>query len=246
VVGEKKGGDMLDQYIKWVEAHERHLLILAVGLVLWAGISRIDTLVAHHDQSVASAQALVVASDVAKNAAISQQVAQDTATMKQMQAASDARQAALQAQVIDLIAKLAAQQKTDASMTPSDLTNRWNVLVPNAGATPVAAGVALPSAGALATVQQLEEIPVQAKEIDAANQRLAIEDGLLVQSQKTNADLESQVTGLKVTAVDTAKKCEDDKKVIIAQARKSKGKWFIFGFATGFGLRQYIKSSFGL
>jgi hypothetical protein len=237
---------MLETYLKWLAGHEKLLLVAIVGLGLWFAIGKIDTVIAHHDQAQASAQAIVVAADVAKNAAISQQVAQDTATMKQMQAESDAKQAALQAQVIDLIAKLAAQQKTDASMTPSELTNRWNVLVPNAGATPVAAGVALPSAGALATVQQLEEIPVQAKEIDAANQRLAIEDGLLVQSQKTNADLESQVTGLKVTAVDTAKKCEDDKKVIIAQARKSKGKWFLFGFATGFGLRQYIKSSFGL
>ena len=118
--------------------------------------------------------------------------------------------------------------------------------MPTAQATVTSTGIALPETGAVATVQQLELVPVQQQELAVAQQRLAIEDGLLVQSQKTNADLESQVTGLKVTAVDTAKKCEDDKKVIIAQARKSKGKWFIFGFATGFGLRQYIKSSFGL
>jgi hypothetical protein len=238
---------MLETYLKWLEGHEKMLLVAIVGLVLWFAIGKIDTVIAHHDQSVASAQALVVASDVAKNAAISQQVAQDTATMKQMQAASDARQAALQAQVIDLIAKLAAQQKTDASMTPSELTNRWNVLVPSAKAAVSPNGeIALPSEGAVATVQQLELVPVQQQELVVAQQRLTIEDGLLVQSQKTNSDLNAEITGLKTTAVDTAKKCEDDKKVIIAQARKSKGKWFLFGFATGFGLRQYIKSSFGL
>jgi hypothetical protein len=220
---------MLDSYIKFFAAHEKVILALVAAGALLGGVSKIDSLIVNHDKANLAAQALVVNADLAKNAAIAQQVLSDNATMKQMQAASDAKQAALQAQVLSLIATLASQQKKDATMTPTELTARWNTLVPNASASVTPSGVTLPSAGAVATVQQLEIIPVQAKELDASNQRLVIEDGLLVQAQKTNGDLTTQVTGLKVLNVDAAKKCEDEKSVIKAEARKSKLRYMLGG-----------------
>jgi hypothetical protein len=126
-------------------------------------------------------------------------------------------------------------------MTPTELTNRWNILVPTANASVTNGQVTLPEAGAVATVQQLEVVPEQAKKIDALNQKYDLESGLLVESQKTNADLITQVTGLKTTLVDSAKKCEDDKKVIKDDARKRE-RWIgILGTILGFVGRSAIK-----
>jgi hypothetical protein len=223
---------VLDTYVKFFQAHEKVIISVVLALALFGGIERIDNLVVKHDKATQTTQALVVNADIAKNAAVAQQIIADNATMKQMQAASDAKQAALQAQVVDLLARLVAQQKQDAIMTPTELTDRWDVLVPAAGASISNGQVTLPEAGAVATVQQLEQVPVQKQELDAAHQQFALEDGLLVQSQKTNADLETQITGLKTTAIDAAKKCEADKSVIKAEARKSKFHWFIGGAVT--------------
>jgi hypothetical protein len=51
---------MLESYIKWIEAHERLLLVAVAGLALWCSIGKIDTLIVHHDQAQLS-QAQVVA-----------------------------------------------------------------------------------------------------------------------------------------------------------------------------------------
>jgi hypothetical protein len=112
------------------------------------------------------------------------------------------------------------------------LVARWNVLVPAAAASITNGQVTLPQAGAVATVQQLEVVPEQAKKIDALNQKYDLESGLLVESQKTNADLITQVTGLKTTIVDNTKQCEADKKIIKDAARKSKWHYFAGGAVT--------------
>jgi hypothetical protein len=117
-------------------------------------------------------------------------------------------------------------------MTPTELTNRWNILVPTANASVTNGQVTLPEAGAVATVQQLEEVPVQKQQLADANTKYDLESGLLVQSQKTNADLITQVTGLKTTIVDNTKQCEADKKIIKDAARKSKWHYFAGGAIT--------------
>ena len=33
---------MLDTYIKWIEAHERLLLVAVAGLVVWFSIGKVD------------------------------------------------------------------------------------------------------------------------------------------------------------------------------------------------------------
>ncbi len=220
---------MFDGYLKFIQAHEKVIITGILALALFGGIERVDSILVKHDKTQQTTQALVVAADVAKNAAIAQQVATDAATMKQMQAASDVKQTALNNQIIALATALVAQQKTDAAMTPTELTDRWNVLVPNAGASVTNGQVVIPDAGAHATVTQLELIPVQQQELVAAQQKYDLESGLLTESQKTNGDLNTQIAGLRTTLVDDTKKCEDDKKVIKAAARKSKFHYFLGG-----------------
>ena len=232
---------MIETYIKFIKAHETILGLVLAAAVIWGVSGRVENIIAAHDKSNQTTQAIIVNADVAKNVAVAQQAAIDAAKMQEMQAASDAKQTALNNQIVAMATALIQQQKKDAVMTPTELTNRWNILVPTANASVTNGQVTLPEAGAVATVQQLEVVPEQAKKIDALNQKYDLESGLLVESQKTNADLITQVTGLKTTLVDSAKKCEDDKKVIKDDARKRE-RWIgILGTILGFVGRSAIK-----
>ena len=216
----------------YVKLHERLIGLVLAAAVIWGVSGKIENIIAAHDKANQTTQAIIVNADVAKNAAVAQQYAADAAKMQEMQAASDAKQTALNNQIVAMATALIQQQKKDAVMTPAELTDRWNILVPAANASITNGQVTLPEAGAVATVQQLEEVPVQKQQLADANTKYDLESGLLVQSQKTNADLITQVTGLKTTIVDNTKQCEADKKIIKDAARKSKWHYFAGGAIT--------------
>jgi len=223
---------MIETYIAFIKAHETILGLVLAAAVIWGVSGKVENIIAAHDKSNQTTQAIIVNADVAKNVAVAQQAAIDAAKMQEMQAASDAKQTALNNQIVAMATALLQQQKKDAVMTPTELTDRWNILVPAANASITNGQVTLPEAGAVATVQQLEEVPVQKQQLADANTKYDLESGLLVQSQKTNADLITQVTGLKTTIVDNTKQCEADKKIIKDAARKSKWHYFAGGAIT--------------
>jgi hypothetical protein len=223
---------MIDTYIKFFKAHEKILIGVLASFLIYGCVANINDRIASRDNLNFKASVIKTQQDATVNAAVSQQYAADAAKMQEMQAASDAKQTALNNQIVAMATALLQQQKKDAVMTPTELTDRWNILVPTADASITNGQVTLPQAGAVATVQQLEVVPEQAKKIDALNQKYDLESGLLVESQKTNADLITQVTGLKTTIVDNTKQCEADKKIIKDAARKSKWHYFAGGAVT--------------
>ena len=223
---------MIDTYIKFFKAHEKILIGVLASFLIYGCVANINDRIASRDNLNFKASVIKTQQDATVNAAVAQQYAADAAKMQEMQAASDAKQTALNNQIVAMATALLQQQKKDAVMTPTELTDRWNILVPTADASVTNGQVTLPEAGAVATVQQLEVVPEQAKKIDALNQKYDLESGLLVQSQKTNADLITQVTGLKTTLVDNNTRCESDKKIIKDAARKSKWHYFAGGAIT--------------
>jgi len=223
---------MIDTYIKFFKAHEKILIGVLASFLIYGCVANINDRIASRDNLNFKASVIKTQQDATVNAAVAQQYAADAAKMQEMQAASDAKQTALNNQIVAMATALLQQQKKDAVMTPTELTDRWNILVPTADASVTNGQVTLPEAGAVATVQQLEVVPEQAKKIDALNQKYDLESGLLVQSQKTNADLITQVTGLKTTLVDNNTRCESDKKIIKDAARKSKWHYFAGGAVT--------------
>jgi hypothetical protein len=223
---------MIDTYIKFFKAHEKILIGVLASFLIYGCVANINDRIASRDNLNFKASVIKTQQDATVNAAVAQQYAADAAKMQEMQAASDAKQTALNNQIVAMATALLQQQKKDAVMTPTELTDRWNILVPTADASITNGQVTLPEAGAVATVQQLEVVPEQAKKIDALNQKYDLESGLLVQSQKTNADLITQVTGLKTTLVDNNTRCESDKKIIKDAARKSKWHYFAGGAVT--------------
>jgi hypothetical protein len=190
-----------------IERHEKLILALILSLVIWGAIGKVkDTIAAHdqislqHDQIVATAQA----SKDATTAALAQQQA---AAFQAQTAAAEKEKAALLAANTQLQTALASQQKTDSTLPPTELVQRWNTLVPEAGASVAANGVTLPEQGAASTVQQLEQVPAQQQELANVQNELKTDDGLLQSAAGLNKTLTDQVSGLQLEIKDNKVVC---------------------------------------
>ena len=221
------------------KTHEKLILAFVAAGVLFFAIGKVDTLIQHHDDANLKQAQVIAAQDASKNAAIAAQVASDKAAFDALQAKLQAEDDALVQANVALATALTKQQKTDATLPPTDLVARWNALVPQAAASVTTNGVTLPSTGAIATVQQLEIIPVQQEEITNEQTLVANGNALAVAQTKQVADLTSQVTGLKLQSVDDAKVCQAQIAVVKADARRSKRRWFIAGFVAGIATRIF-------
>jgi hypothetical protein len=226
---------------EYLRAHEKLVLALVAAGVLWVAIGKIDTLIQHHDDANLKQAQVIAAQDASKNAAIAAQVASDKAAFDALQAKLQAEDAALIQAKLALATALEKQQKVDAALPPSDLVARWNALVPSANVVVSANGETLPNSGAVATVQQLEIIPVQQEEITNDQTLIANGNALATAQTKQVTDLTAQVTGLKLQSIDDLKVCNAQIAVVKADARKSKRRWFAAGFVAGIATRIFGK-----
>ena len=232
---------MFDTYIKWIEAHERLLLVAVAGLVLWFSIGRIDSLIANHD-AAGLAQAKIVAQQAAdKTAAIAEQVQVQAAQYKALAEKVQQQNAQLEQANVQLSLALAQRQKTDAGLPPSELVNRWSTLVPQAKPTVTPTGIAMDTPSAVATVQQLELIPAQQQELKNTQQELSNAQSLVVAEGQSISLLNVEVSTLRTQGVADAKVCTEQLATVKAEARKSKFHWFEAGVVVGFVGRQMIK-----
>lgn len=126
---------------------------------------------AHAAQVVAQDQQVQIA-DAAKEAANQQQISQLQTMVDTLTKAVAARNQ-----------QLATQQKTDATLSPTDQSARWISLVPQAVVAPTAQGFAINAAGGLATIQQLESVPVLTKNVADLTQTVADEHTQLTLAQ---------------------------------------------------------------
>ena len=219
------------------KTHEKLILALVAAGVLWVAIGKVDTLIQHHDNANLKQAQVIAAQEASKNAAIAAQVASDKAAFDALQAKLQAQDAALVQANVALATALTKQQKTDATLPTTDLVARWNALVPQAAASVNNGQVTLPNTGAVATVQQLERIPVQQETITNEQTLVANGNALAVAQTKQVTDLTDQVAGLKLQSVDDAKVCQAQIAVVKADARRSKRRWFIAGFVAGIATR---------
>ena len=211
---------MIETYIKFIKAHETILGLVLAAAIIWGVSGKVENIMYHHDNAAESQAQIVATAQAQKDAALATQAAQQAEQYKEL---SDK----VAAQNDALVTALVKQQHTDASLPPSDLIARWNTLVPQAGATVTSTGVALPEAGAVATVQQLESVPV-------LTQQLANTNSLLGASQKQVVTLDQEVSGLNLQLVDNQKVCTEELKVQADQYKKSRWHWFWAGMAAGF------------
>lgn len=232
--------------LSWLQKHERLVLAVVAGLVLWFAIGKVDSLIANHDAANLQQAKVTAQVQEEKNQALAEQVSKDRLAYDALAAKIEARDAQLQQMQVQLVAALTKQQQVDKTMTPTELTQRWNILVPEAGAAVTPSGVSLPSEGARATVIELEKAPVLTQELTAKTEELGNANALLKASGQQVVTLNDLVSGLQLKAVDDAKVCSTQIAVVKAEARKSKRKWFLVGYVAGFLSRQYIKTATGL
>lgn len=230
----------------WVKQHEKLFLLAIAGLVLWFSIGKIDTLIANHDAANLTQAKVIAAEDASKTAAIAAQSAEQAAQYQALAAKLNAQNAALVQANVQATLALAQRQKTDAGLPPSELANRWTVLVPQAKPTVTATGIAVDTPSAIATVQALEQVPVLQKQLANKDTELGNAQNLLTASNGQVTTLNTEVGSLHVQIVDNAKVCTAQIAVVKAEARKSKRRWFIIGYVAGFLSRQYIKSATGV
>jgi hypothetical protein len=220
---------MLDVWIKFLKAHEKLLLVAIVGLGLWFAIGKVDTLIASHDNATLHQATIIDNERALVNEGLAQQAASQAAQYKELAAKLDAQNAALVQANTLLATTLAQRQKTDATLPPSALVARWNTLVPQAGAQVSPNGVTLPSVGAVATVQTLEQVPVLQSELSNTNGQLANVNALLAAEGQQVTTLTTEVGALHLQITDDTKVCQDQIKVIKDAARKSKFHYFLGG-----------------
>lgn len=228
----------------WLLDHERLIIVAIVVVGLWFGYGKYVQMRIDHD-AAALKQAQVVAT---------QQAAQDAALAKQVQADKDQLQALtdkvtaqnqqLTAANVALATALSRQQHTDATLPPNELAQRWAQITPSmpAGGVTVTPDNAMKvtQAGAVATVQQLEQVPVLTQQLANETSQKNNDDLLLAGSNKNITDLSLQVVGLNKQIVDNQTVCTDSINLVKAQAAKSKRKWFVIGYVAGFLSRQFL------
>lgn len=232
--------------LSWLQKHERIVLAVIAGVVLWLAIGKVDTLLINHDRAATQQAQIVAQVQQDKNDATAKLIAQHDADTAALTAKIDARDAQLQQLQVTLVTALAKQQRTDKTLTPTELTTRWNALVPEASATVTATGVVVPEAGATATVVELEKAPVLQQQLTAQTEELSNAQSLLVAEGQQVTDRDSLITGLRAKSVDDAKVCTDQIATVKAEARKSKRRWFLVGYVAGWVSRQAVKTYTGL
>jgi hypothetical protein len=231
--------------LSWLQKHEKLVLAVIAGLVLWFAIGKVDTLIANHDHANLQQAQVVAQVQQEKNDALAKQIAQDKADYTALSTQVQARDAQLVQLQATLVTALARQQKVDATLPPTELVARWNKLVPQAGATVTPSGVALPSAGAIATVVELERAPELGKQLAASNEELANAKKLVAAEGTQVTSLTALVGGLQAKSVDDANTCKEQIKTVKDAARKSKRHWFIAGVIVGWVGRQLLKTETG-
>jgi len=237
---------MFDTYIKWIEAHERLLLVAVAGVVLWFGIGRVDSLIARHDNANLQQAQVIAQVQQEKTAAIAAQVAEQAAQYQALADKVQVQNAALVQANTELATALAKQQRTDASLPPTELVNRWSTLVPQAKPTVTPSGVALDTPSAVATVQALEAVPVLTAQVSNTQKELDNAQSLVTAEGQQVVTLNTEVGSLRTQLGDNQAVCQAQIAVVRAEVRKSKRRWFYAGVVVGFVGRQILKTYTGM
>jgi len=162
------------------------LVISLLGGVYFFESKKADVLQAKADAANTLAQAAQKAALDSQTQNAATQLA-DKATQQALAAANAQLAQAnqqLQSANAQLRSQLAQRQSNDASLPPSGQALRWQVLVPQATVTPNAAGFQVDPAGALATIDSLEELATDRQSIVNLNSQIDNLDSTIVNDNK--------------------------------------------------------------
>lgn len=196
-------------------------------------------------KAAASTEALKVAQQAQASSAVQNAAQQEQS--KEVEAAMSAANSQLALANTQLAAankqlavQLASQQKIDATLNPTQQSARWQQLVPASAVTPTPTGFAIDGAGGLATIQALEELPIDRTAIANDEKTIAnlsatvANDAIALDSEK-KAHVSDIVNDGKTLAESKAetKKVSDDFGAYKKKARRNYLRAFGLGFILG-------------
>ena len=221
---------MLDNYIKFIRAHEV-LLLIVLGLGATAFIfnkaldKSYDAAVAREKSAEQTLQAQKEQND--KLAAQNQQAAAQYAILLGQVTADNKK---LTAEMLQLSQTLATRQKQDAALPLPELASRWEFLIGTSGISSTGNGLLISPPAGIQTVQSLESLPV-------LKQQLMDQTALSSDKDKQISSLggiimgdNEQIAGLNIQLSDASKACKAE----VAVAKKSKWKYFKAGAVVGY------------
>lgn len=220
----------------WLKQHETLLIVFIIVLASTFLLDKGEGIVGQWEQHKASIAAQQVANDKAKNDNDLTQAKQTLEDYKTILAKTESENAKLVVQQSERNQSLAAQQKTDATLPPSELANRWSNLA-DFGDNQIqdtSTGYLVSSEAALYTVQVLEKVPVLQKNLKDEQTKSA---NLQNDVNKANTLIDQGkvvVNGLQTQLQDQQKACNAQISAEKAKARKGHIKAFFIGFVTGF------------
>ncbi len=183
-------------------------------------------------------------SNATLQAALALQVSQLQDANKTLAAANATLAGAMKAEV----AALAEQRKVDTTLTPTEQSQRWTALVPDAkSVTPTSTGFALDAASGLATIQALEQLPVDAKRIEQLTTLVQNDDSTIAndsiilakEQQAHTADVANDVKQLIASKAETVK-VQSDFDTYKKKAHRNIMRAFAAGVVTGVVVRKFL------
>lgn len=219
------------------------LLAIAIFFVVYTYDSRrVEAAEAavHETNALAAQAAQEARTSAQQNAVIQAQTASQLAQLQAINLKLQASNAVLTQAISAQLAVLAKQKQTDAAMTPTEQSARWHALVPTATVAPTPMGFTVDATGGLATIEDLEELPVQQRQItqlesalDNDNTIIANDETLLAKEQAAHAsDVDNDAKQLAAAKADT-KKIQVNFDLYRKKTHRALLRAYAFGFATG-------------
>ena len=222
--------------------YEGLVIILAIVLIV-GSLAAVFGYQAYRDEKAADRASTALQTQVDANAkqALSnrQAIAEYADLTKQLLASNLAIRAAQKQSAVTT----QKQQAVDQTLPPPELAARWTTLIqasPEA-VQPSTGGYTASQAAAVSTVTQLEKIPELQSDISGDETIIANDNKQITDQGGVVTALQSQITGLNVQIADQTTATAAQIKLINAQNRKSKLRWFGIGFVAGFVAREIIK-----
>jgi hypothetical protein len=220
--------------LTWLQKHERLVIVFMSLLLAYFVVDKGFSLASSYESHKAQQAATTLGIQASKDAADLAQAKAQLVNYQNALAVSTQQNASLTAAIASRNKTVVVQEQKDAALPPSQLATRWQGLVNNTGIQTAANGYAVTDDAALATVDQLEQVPVLAQNLKdetttAANLQKDVTDAnTLINSGKL------VVNGLQLQIQDQDKSCTASINALKAKDNKSKLKWFGIGYVSGF------------
>lgn len=218
----------------WLKVHETLVIVFMVLLVTFFALDKGMDVMASWEQHRASVAAAQVAVDKEKADAALEQAKSLLNGYQVALSASEVENKRLQEGIESRDTLLAAQQKKDAELPPSQLADRWQGLVNDAGIQPNTSGFDVSNTAALATVSKLEQVPVLQQNLKDEQAKSANLQGNVDKANELISQGKIAVNGLQLQLKDQDKSCKAEVAAVKAKARKGYLKAFGIGFVTGY------------